>query len=164
MSQNLDVSQTWKRVKRSLQSLTRVDVALHSSFQLGCCARRRRRSAYDVSPLWITSPRKFLITKAQLKPEPSPGARQSASSSCTPRPMAARGTLAHGRLKGGPGQKKEKYGWRSNDGGVSVERWTPQTIHARQCFCSLLKFTFTSYASWILKNSFPLFQYPDARS
>lgn len=49
----------------------------------------------------------LVITKAQLKLEPTSGLLQWALSSCTPQPMAGPGALAHSRLKGGPRQKKE---------------------------------------------------------
>lgn len=55
----------------------------------------------------------LVITKAQLKLEPTSAQSQWARSSCTPRPMAGPGTLAHNRLKGGPEQKKESMDLRA---------------------------------------------------
>ena len=63
-----------------------------------------------------------VITKAQLKLEPTSALRQSGAGSCAPRPMAGLGTLAHGRLKGGPRQKKESMDQSSGGGG-----WTHKT-------------------------------------
>jgi len=55
----------------------------------------------------------LVITKAQLKLEPTSGLNQWEPSSCTPRPIAGRGTLAHNRLKGGPLWKKESMAHRA---------------------------------------------------
>lgn len=68
-------------------------------------------------PGFINNVSTLVITKAQLKLEPISRLHQSAASSCTPQPIGAPAALAHSRLKGGPGQKKESMDQRAAEFG-----------------------------------------------